>query len=171
MKINCETAEGLIADLLGDEIDARDRARLDQHLSKCLDCRREVESLSRVQSTLKKKLTADAQVDSATSQGASNIHRPTVKPNDMRLFRLVAMIVISFGLGYIVRGMPETGTSDDGAGGRNPNERQSVVHSVHSSEGLRAEFTTRLKAAHRLAPGASGFSKSLMALLGSDWEG
>ena len=171
MKINCETAEGLIADLLGDEIDAMDRTRLGQHLSDCVDCRREVESLSRVQSTLKKNLTANAQVDSATSQDTSKVHRPAVKPNGMRMFRLAAMIVFSFGLGYIVRGLPEIGTSDDWEGGKDPNERPSVVHSVNGGEGLRAEFATRLKAAHRLAPGASGFSKSLMALLGSDWEG
>jgi len=67
--------------------------------------------------------------------------------------------------------MPETGISEDRATQNGPSDGSSVVHSVQNSGGLRAEFTTRLKAAHRLAPGASGFSKSLMALLGDNREG
>ncbi len=171
MKINCETAEGLIAELLGEEIDAMDRARLDQHLSDCVDCRREVASLSRVQSTLIDGLEPRASFASARSSDTSNTHRATGKRNGMPMVRLAAMIAISFGLGYIVRGMPETGTSNDGPRGNGPNERSAVVRTGQRGDGLRAEFAARLKAAHRLTPGASDFSKSLMALLGNDREG
>jgi len=187
MKLNCEQLEPLIADLLGEELDNVDRVRLEAHLVDCDGCRREIAALARTNAVLrdvftspnealpcKTTATANNEAESTSMVSAAFAAQPERQSKSamfsMRmptLLRYAAIVVISFGLGFLMRGgiapMPTNGVDEEPAMAKG----DAADLSVPTGGNLRADLEARLTAAHRSAPQASEFTKSLLAILGS----
>lgn len=159
--MNCNEIEPLMADALGDELRAADRAAFEAHLAGCESCRREYDTLQGALNTMR-GLAAPARV-SVRREGERLIidQRPTelrsraARPKlGAGAFRYAASVLIAFLAGYLLH----AGLMMRDAGGATPAPPQ--VAEGPSAPSLR----DALVLAHRQSPDASDFAKLIMAM-------
>ena len=190
MKMTCEQIELLFADALGGELEPSDRRIFDAHLVSCAGCRAEFAALTDTAALLRGYLADNRPVSDANvaredvanisgsgddvGLGAKNraqrvsVSRSTLWP---ALLRYAAVIVLSFGIGFAVRGGLINTQGDEPSIASGAGQTDSVASSDNfkkppSRKSLEATLEARLLAAHQAAPHASDFTKSLMAILG-----
>ncbi|MCP4251630.1 MAG: hypothetical protein GY778_31720 [bacterium] len=103
--MNCDRAQGLLPDYLGDEIDPADRQQFDEHLAACPACREEAESLGAALQTLRQLPPPAVAADVVADPG----RRQLIYPMRARWYRplaYAAMLVIGVGIGWFVRPNP-----------------------------------------------------------------
>ena len=190
MKMTCEKIEMLFADALGGELEPGDREILDGHLGSCADCRTEFSALTDTAALLRERLTNDRHVADAIAArdgevkisnsggdvglGAQNgVQQVSVNRSTLwsTLLRYAAVIVLSFGFGFAVRGGLNYSKDSDKSITSDAGQNVSVANVSNNKEtpsrnSLEATLEARLMAAHQAAPHASDFTKSLMAILG-----
>lgn len=113
--MKCEDVEGLMADALGEELSAEDRARFEDHLATCEKCRTEYETAQAAITTMR-RLTGPGQV-SVKREGSRLIIEegavarmrrdgPARRAGSMNRFRGIlryaASLLIAFTAGYAV---------------------------------------------------------------------
>ncbi len=109
--MDCEKFQHLLADALGEELDAADRPAFEAHVAACARCRRDYESA-------KAAIAAMQRLPQAGESGARGLEdgfvqalsraRPARKPLATWIlgagFRYAAAILIAFMVGFVVRG-------------------------------------------------------------------
>jgi anti-sigma factor RsiW len=159
--MNCHEIEPLMADAVGDELRAADRAAFESHLSGCESCRREYESLTGAAEKLR-ALATPARV-SVRREGDRLVieeRPPTAVPRAAgplraaSAFRYAASVLIAFLAGYLLH----AGLMFRDAGKERPDPTQMVGASNAPS------LRDALVAAHQQSPNASDFAKLIMAM-------
>lgn len=106
--MNCERVQELLADYLGGEASAADRAELEAHIASCTACRAEVVGLSATVGVMRTLDTVPLEVAAARTHGLRVVR---VRPVAVRLvfgaLRTAAMIAVGMVLGwYLGIGVP-----------------------------------------------------------------
>lgn len=148
MSIDCATFETLLADAIGGELNDQDRIAFESHVNSCNSCRAEFRSMVATIETVRNRLSSD-------NAAASTTHPPAPSPRRRRrgvtLLRYAAAVAVAFLAGYGFRGTttgPTSPNTVDARAGAITVEQQLVI-------------------AHRRAPKASAFTKSVLAVLGT----
>lgn len=109
--MDCEKFQHLLADALGEELDAADRPAFETHVAACMRCRRDYESAKAAIAAMQRLPQAedsDARgLDDGFGQALSRA-KPARKPVATWIlgagFRYAAAILIAFTVGFVVRG-------------------------------------------------------------------
>jgi|GEM_PF-3556771 len=184
MTMSCEQAEALLAEALGDEISASDNERLAKHLRDCAACRDEFAALRQTVGVVRRRfgdredagtlIPPKPRIEGAawTTSVSASTSSESVSTAGPIWWRYAAIIVISFGLGYLVRAQTGTDVSSSPVVDHSPNVAQSEspprndTKSPSPRSKPRETLRDRLLAAHRADPNASNLAKSLVAILG-----
>lgn len=161
--MNCERFEMLLADALGDELAATDRAAFENHLAECDKCRSEYESLQQPLRAMRdlpgpEHVTVVRKGDRLVIQSERTRSPFAARWLSSGVMRYAAVIGFAFFAGYVFHAV--TAETE-----RASNERGSgfVEHGSPPSL-IRDGFEQRLVAVHMRGPARSGLAKCLMAM-------
>lgn len=155
MKSKCDEMELLMADALGGELIGEETLRFEQHLASCESCRVEYESLSGTVSQLRSRLGSDVDILNADQPKQGRVE-PSTRLRGT-LLRYAAIIIISMGVGYGLRG-------------ESTSHRDSVPLANDAPAAKAATVQERFATVHRSSPGSSAFTKSLLAVFSTNGE-
>ena len=116
--MNCERANELTADFLGEELSDRDAEAFRLHLEGCAECRGRVARLAEAEAALRALAGSESEADrdisglrlatdvSSRRRGSHHIGRPIAvgRVGHWHALRLAAMLAIAFVLGYFTKG-------------------------------------------------------------------
>ena len=153
--MNCNDIKNLLADYLGDELEAMQRTQFESHLSTCASCRVEVAGLRQVQSELTD--APDISIEQADQRSRClEIRRRRAWP--MRTvfvgLRYAAMLAFGLGLGWQLKPAAEP-LPGGGSGTDIPPVQTAATTVVHPAW---------IEAATKINAGQSSFARSLAAL-------
>lgn len=130
--MNCNELAEVLADYLGDELSSVDRKAIQQHLSSCPTCAREVESLQETVTTLG-QLDTISHADAAGQIRGLQIvqRRPAIQRFVLASLRIAAVLALGFVLGRASFESPTT--SDVMPAGPSGDNRHAVAQASTGS--------------------------------------
>lgn len=156
--MTCREFQSELADELAGEPTARDSRAIRSHAAECESCARELRSLSDVQHQLRMGLVSRERAESAAAAVVPGF-RAAASPSTLRLPALVryaAMIAIGFLAGYSLQG-----SRGNAIVSASPSARETTLVAV---DPIHQSISSRYRAAEAAYPGASMFSRSLVAV-------
>ncbi len=156
--MNCRDIESMLADYLGDELDASDRARFEAHLASCAHCSVEVKDLQRTQTALQ-DLPGVSPADAARRTSALEIRRRAGWTERILLagLRYAAILIIGAGVGWQLKPVPAQRVGN----GREP---QRIPVRLASRADVHPAWLEAAASANRLYSSRSSFVRSLAAV-------
>lgn len=156
--MNCQDVESMLADYLGDELDASDRTRFEAHLASCAHCSAEVKDLQRMQTSLQDFPGVSA-ADAARRTRVLEIRRRAGWTERALLagLRYAAILIIGAGVGWQLKPAPAQRVGNGGVPERVPVQLASRAD-VHPA------WLEAAVSANRLYSGQSSFVRSLAAV-------
>ena len=156
--MRCHDIESMLADYLGDELDASDRTLFEAHLASCAHCSVEVKDLQRTQ-TAWPDLPGVSSADAAQATRTLEIRRRAGWTERILLasLRYAAILIIGAGVGWQLKPVPAERVGN----GREPQRipaRQASRVDVHPA------WLEAAVSANRLYSGQSSFVRSLAAV-------
>ena len=111
--MNCDRTHQMLADYLGDELDAADREAFEQHLAGCHNCRAEAESL---QAAVRALRQLPPPPSAAAPQPPPAVQTAVLRLQHHRLRPLAyaATLLIGVGIGWFARPVPPAHTPAPG---------------------------------------------------------
>lgn len=154
--MNCRDIESMLADYLGDELDASDCARFEAHLASCAHCSAEVKGLQRTQAALH-DLPGVSAADAARRTSALEIRRRAGWTERILLasLRYAAILIIGAGVGWQLKPVPAEGN------GREP---QQIPVQLASRADVHPAWLEAAARANRKYSSQSSFIRSLAAV-------
>ncbi len=153
--MNCNDIKNLLADYLGDELEATQRNQFESHLSTCAPCRAEVAGLRQVKSELTD--APDISIEQADQRSRClEIRRRRAWPTRTVFagLRYAAMLAFGLGLGWQMKPAAEPPLA------RDPRTTIPPVRTV-ATTGVHPAW---IEAAAKMNAGQSSFARSLAAL-------
>lgn len=174
--MTCREYEGLMIDALGDELSEEDRARFEEHLSQCADCRAEYSSLRETVGDMRAlpaggefiregvglEMTGGAGEDQGRRLRAARISSARTTPRLAPLLRYAAAVLFAFGAGYMVGGGSGRSSGDSMMNGRPGLVVDAQVMPRHGT------FQAAVAEIHARNPSKSGLAKCLTAMFPGD---
>ncbi len=156
--MNCRDIESMLADYLGDELGASNRARFEAHLTSCAHCSAEVKDLQRTQVALQ-GLPGVSPANAAQRTSALEVRRRAGWTERIVFagLRYAAILIIGAGLGWQLKPVPAQRVGNGGA-------PQRITARLASRADVHPAWLEATASAHRLYSSQSSFVRSLAAV-------